>query len=1026
MKNQKERLLKSAPTDKYLIACILWIGILLGSTSEASSIYKDQPFSSIDAFGLSPYWEWRTLESENFRVLFPSHLKEIADLAAQYLEETHCFLAPILRWQPHYKTQILVIDNSDIANGLTAALLRVGIVLWVTPPENWDSNGYYDDWLRLLVVHEYTHFLNMDATSSFWSPLRFIFGDLGLPNSTWTPWMLEGLAVYMETRFTTAGRGRSPYYEMALRTAIEEQTFNTPSFVTINQISGKNPYFPGGDTRYQFGYQLINEVTKEIKRPDFSGVSYDKKDRIKTGEDILGILSERGSRRVPFFINDNLENITGKDWYTFWNQWTEKTQKRMQNDLHTIRNQPLSKVTLLTEKDHFKSSNLLSGAISPDGKWIAYTMESADQRSGLFLKNEKTKETKRLDDKIGGAGMSFTPDSRTLFYSEIRQKGQYATWSDLRAYDLEKNYSYELTSNLRAKDPHVSPDGKWVIFTLTETAITQLALAPLIKVSEEYKLGRILKIEFGSKYDHVANPKFSIDGSKIYCSFHPNGKSQEDILVYDRSTQKISVFFSDGNYNRFPIENALGQVYFISNLTGVNNLYHYLEPGKKPELVTNITTGIQFPFFNLSNKQTYIYASVFSSSGWKLGQVELLQKSISAESVRVSLPPAPPIGINSKTNLKKSEYSKYKDQPYSLYPSILPRIWTPLIGWDAQGMTAGAELVGFDAINEHRYVLGVDYESQLQQVNGFALYSNRSLGPSINLSGSWNTFILETDPNFSITQYAREFLYSASISYPLLFTYSNLTPSLAANLEQDFYYITAPNFSQPLLINKSPLQVNLDASLSFSNLETSNLAFTSEGGRSTVLGARLSFSGNDPVWKALLMDQEVIPIAKHTTLIPSVKAMWTSQKSVTFPWTETQLAGRTQGTQFGPVLFNPLLGDNLNQLTLRGYPYFSFFAPAGAVASIDFRFPIVQIFEGLGTNLLFLNQFYGFTFAELGSLFYSNSTTLLPSVGGGLRMTTELFFFPVTFSAEYHAGLQKSLHGTDDLFFQVILNALTF
>ena len=82
----------------------------------------------------------------------------------------------------------------------TAPPLRIGIVLIATPPDVYFSTSYTEDWIKLLVFHEYTHMLNIDATTEWMEALRVLFGDVVRPNSLWPVWMLEGLAVYYETR----------------------------------------------------------------------------------------------------------------------------------------------------------------------------------------------------------------------------------------------------------------------------------------------------------------------------------------------------------------------------------------------------------------------------------------------------------------------------------------------------------------------------------------------------------------------------------------------------------------------------------------------------------------------------------------------------------------------------------------------------------------------------------------------------------------------------------------------------------
>ena len=189
-----------------LVASLLPLSALIAAVAP-----QDAQAGIAESLGLSPFWDWKVIETDHFRITFPSELANTAQKAARHLEEANAVLSKRLYWESSRKVPILLIDNQDSANGLTSPTERFGIALYVTPPDNWMSTAYYDDWLRLLCFHEYTHFLNMDATRGLWSAGRYLFGDVLLPNSAWPSWMLEGLAVYMETRYTHAGRGRSPF-----------------------------------------------------------------------------------------------------------------------------------------------------------------------------------------------------------------------------------------------------------------------------------------------------------------------------------------------------------------------------------------------------------------------------------------------------------------------------------------------------------------------------------------------------------------------------------------------------------------------------------------------------------------------------------------------------------------------------------------------------------------------------------------------------------------------------------------------
>jgi Tol biopolymer transport system component len=991
--------------------CLLF-GVLAlhASSSQATLIIQTNPFSSADQFGLSPFWDWKQIESKNFKLIFPTELESIAEKTIHYCEEAHALLSPLLRWQPHHKTIILLIDNEDAANGLTTPLGRFGIILWATPPDSWFSTSYYDNWLRLLVIHEYTHYLNMDTTLSFWDPLRYVFGASLLPNSAWAPWMLEGLAVYMETRFTQAGRGRSPFYQMVIRAAVDQGVLNSSQFVTLDKVNGSNPYYPGGDTRYQFGYHLMNQISLQKT----SGLTADGKSSTSGGDDLLGLMSYRSGHRIPFFINGNLNNIVGKDWYSLWDEWTSEAKVKAQADLQKIASQPTTSFQYITSPDPKVSNEVMGSALSPDGQWLAYTSVSADRRPGLFLKNLQTGALRRINDKLYGVGMSFTPDSKALISSELNRAEIYYLYSDLHVYLLDRNSGHPLTDRLRARDPDVSQDGQWVTFTVSEKGLTYLAIASLISSDGDYRLGPITRLYVPAAYDRVANPRFSPDGKRIVFSLHVNGRSQEDLMEIDRTNQQLTPLVSNGKYNGFPAFNSKGDLFFISNATGVDNLYRFSSKDQPPELMTNMKTGIGFPTFSPAGKPSDLYASVFSYAGWNLAKVDLPHAPLDREKANIQPLPAPQVDsrpVHIESNFKTSDYSAF--------PSLLPRVWSPLLGADSNGVIAGGQVLGFDAVNRHRYLLAGTYASQLNVADGYLLYSNRSIGPSINFT----TDILTTNVNTlaNAIEFSRQLDFSASVAYPFLKTYSSWTPAVSFNLQKIFDYQQSLQTSEQSSLGSTLLVPNLSGSLSFSNLEYSRLAVTAEGGRFTQLGSRLYMKPDEPIWKLFFLDEEHLRIAQHTILIPSFKASWVSHVSSDYRSSNTVLSGRTL-----QQALDAFPGNGFNQLSIRGYPGLSYFSRAATVAALDLQFPISRLFSGWGTNPVFLDNLYGLVFAEASYFPYSTSNLVLPSAGSGLRLSTELFFLPITFSLEYHYGFNQQRGGASDLFFQVLASGLQF
>lgn len=935
-----------------------------------------------EQLGLSPHWNWKTLETKHFRISFPEELREPSERFAQHLEEVHVLLASRLQWESPGKVQVLVIDNEDAANGLTSAVGRLGMVFLVTPPDNWFSTYYYDDWLRLLAIHEYTHFLNMDPTTDFWSVFRVAFGDVLLPNAAWPSWMLEGLAVYMETRLTTGGRGRSPYYEMVLRAAAEAGVLDTHDFVTLDRVNGHNPYYPGGETAYLFGYHLMNRLA--------GGPEAAK-------ETALGEISSRSSGRIPYFINGNVENVSGKDWYALWDEWVAETRARAEAQLSKIRSNPLSVVRKLTDGGR----QTLGSAFSPDGNWMAWTQDTGSQRMALWLKDLRTGTVRVAEEKLLGSSMAFTPDSSAILMSSLRRNSKYLIYSDLGIHDVASGKTSWLTEGLRARDPDVSRDGTKVVFTRTQDATTGLAVATLGREGGEWKLSDIETLFVPSRYDAVHTPKFSADGKRVVFSWHPNGKTQEDLAEIDLETRKLTSLVADGSFNRFPTIAPDGTIHFISDRTGVENVYRLDSRG--PSQVTNVTTGLSFPSFDPSGK---LHANVFAPTGWDLAEVEAPRDPAKASE---AIDPAAAPNMAASAREPSSDSAPGPIEDYSVFPSLWPRQWAPLLLLRPQSALIGGQVLGFDAIDLHRYLITAAYDSQTSKGDWSVLYANRQLGPTLTLTGENTTSSVVTDPQFSLLNYTRTLKLGADLSFPIPRTFSVITPSVAVKSERASLFI--PGTASP--VSQTRHVPSIEGRLSYSDAESSTLAITAEKGRSTVLGARLYFDDPTPTWKALIKDSEYLSLTEHSVLVPTLKASWTSRQS-TYSLSQVNVEGRVGD------LFETLSGDSLDELSIRGYPGRLFYSRAAGGASLDYRFPLLRIFRGWGTNPAYLDNLFGFAFAEATYFPGTTVSTTLPSAGAGLRLSGDVFLhIPVVLSLEYHRGFREEYGGRGEFFFQM-------
>ena len=948
----------------------------------------------LDLAGLSPYTHYLTFDTEHFHLIYPDGYFGFASRAAEHLEHAHEVLSPILKWQPRSRTSVLIADNEDNANGFTLPALRVGIVLIATPPENWFSTSYSEDWIKLLTFHEYTHFLNMDATRGWVEVARLFFGDLIRPNSLWPTWMLEGLAVFFETRTSQLGRGRSPYYDAILRAYLIDNRLGSHynRGMTLDRVNGKFPYFPGGEIPYLFGYHLWNEFSKD--RTKFTDT-----------DAAMGELSWRSAGRFPYFIEGNLENVMGRYWKDYWNTFLESSTKHLSSQIEQIKKAGESKYEFLSHSLY--SSHL--GAISPNGQWLAYSESALDDQTRLILLNLKTGETRKLNQKTLGLGMSFTPNSKHLIFSSLVRTHTYSLFSDLFIYDLDNNQTSPLSIGLRGKDPSLSEDGRQIVFIQSEKATHLIKLATLVNENGKYHLSEVRTLYAPKEFTLLGTPKFLNDHEVIF-SRQEIGKPQSDLVAAHVITGAARVLLADGAMNRFPSV-QYDHIYFVSDRNGVDNVFALPISGGTSKNLTNVITGAAFPIFAPDRT---LYGSLLTSDGYEIVHfLDTLPVNLS-EKLEMPSAPAPLLEALKEPLLHLTEEHSKNYSPWS---SLAPRQWAPisLLTYNNNaGLTWIATVLGFDTSGKHQYFGYAGYNFKPQTVDGAFSYTYYGFRPLISLAASSVTTDIGTDIDHA--QYRTAAQTSLTLSYPISFTYSHLVPSIYGFASWNRVYDLS---SKRVLPNQDfeysrPLVPSLGGSFIFTDAEQTKLGFVPESGNNVALAVEDRINvGNYSVVKYLALYDHYFNLGEHFVLIP--KAKWIAS---THPTGFDHSFARIQGKNSSDINDRGL-GLNLNRIGLRGYADAALYTRQTAVGGLDFHFPISKPFSGAGdTTPFFLKQLHGFVFAESAYIPSSRYANLfLPSFGGGLSLDTQVLIqAPIRINFEVQNGTRTDFGG-NTLFF---------
>lgn len=205
--------------------------------------------------GPDPDLDWRSADTPHFRFNYLALHRAQAERAAAYAEQAYARLTQQLAWQPADKTEVLLLDVSDLPNGFSTPFPFNENTLFLTPPDEGELLDNHN-WLEGLITHEFTHTVHLDKVGTP-GDLRDIFGRLPVlfPNAIQPTWGIEGIATLNESQ-PEAGRGRlrNTTFEALLR--IERER----GFIPLAELHANGRRLPTSK-QYLYGvyfYDFLN------------------------------------------------------------------------------------------------------------------------------------------------------------------------------------------------------------------------------------------------------------------------------------------------------------------------------------------------------------------------------------------------------------------------------------------------------------------------------------------------------------------------------------------------------------------------------------------------------------------------------------------------------------------------------------------------------------------------------------------------------------------------------------------------
>lgn len=950
-------------------------------------------FHSLSFAKFDPSFTWTTLETPHFLIHFHQDGEEIARKAAGIAEDVHARLVPRIRWEPEEKTEIVLVDAMDEANGMASPIPYNRIILLLTQPVGAPGFGStpYEDWMRMVITHEYTHILQMDMVKGGYGKLmQTLFGRsfLSFPNALQPIWLMEGLATYEETEQTSGGRGRSAGADMILRMATLEGPFPLLSQMTVFPDT-----WPSGQVPYLFGESFTRFIAGKYGREKLADLSVN--------------YSGRG---FPFLVNSTAKRSLGSYYGKLYHEWKANLRERYGKQREQVKAGGMTASTALTRKGY----ETYAPALSPDGTSIAYLEANGDEFPGIYIMDADGGNDHRLTDNVfpsSAAGMTpaWSREGGRLYYTKLEFVRNTNLYNDIYYYDLKKQREVRLTEGLRSRDPDPSPDGARLVFVTNRMGMTRLALLDIS--SRRRPAGQkeviFLTEESGMQYE---TPRWSPDGLKIAVGvWQPGG--YKDIWVLDSGGKKLREVTNDRAIDGSPAWSPDGKyLYFSSDRTGIYNLFAYEFDTGKLFRVTNVLGGAFSPCSSRDNKK--LVFTDYSARGYDIHSVDIEQAAWKAAAPYQDAYPA--VEYEDRT-------FETSTRPYSPLRTLAPTFWLPFVGYSSEsGLLGGFLTFGQDVVQKHQYFVTGLYGPKNNRAWYGIDYLYDGLYPTVHLHASdqdqvYGNLLKDQLDEDDYTEKQRT--YGLELIVPLLKMQKQHALRLGYRWREVSALSELPPW--PMYSGPNPVEGVLASgrvSYLFNSAKRYNFSISPEQGRTLELGyERLD--------RAIGSDFD---LNKYT-------ADW--HEYINLPWQHHVLqarafAGRAIGQDFPQGAFQ-LGGDMPGDITLsiddwdvylRGYPVAEFRGQKAALASLEYRFPVVNIEHGGGQTPFFLRRLHGAVFAEAGNAWNEgvfHAGDVKRAVGAELRLDLDMVYgmLPVTLRLGFARGLDEEGES------QVIMNA---
>lgn len=706
---------------------------------------------AVDTAQSSSSLDWNSVENSSTEVIYPNFLTtqatEIANLVEHY---SHVVGQNYGITKPEKFPLILRPEVSALNGFVTLGPRR----------SEWYDNATIAPFIgglnfyQALSIHEYRHVIQYDFMNQSTNKFVYaLFGDTGLSVALYLglpAWYFEGDAVWAETYYTDAGRGRSPRFAARLKAMVLND--QAP---TYDEFMGRT-YNTNHPNHYVFGYYLVTAAYEKF------GINF--------WPQVLSRIAKFSFN--PYAITNAFAAVSGVEFEDFYASVMRDLKKRWHDPSFKKNDHEYQQIVypmIDQDKIYYLKSNL-------NQYWNLYQHGNSESLAQLPI----APSISRVSLKNGKlAYTQFVPSLRFGFKD----------YSNLYVYDLNSKERHDLITDERIYHPQFSPDGsKIAAIQFTKENMWKLVVVDL----KGNELQRI-----GFKNEIITEAAWKND-STVYALLQRQD-GYKKIVEIDLKSKKTQSLTDYTRANLFALTYQNNQLYFESDYKGTVQILSINTSNRGLQKCSDEIIAAYHPAIN---NQQIVYVSEVANGheivNQKISCISIPKDTLSNFAYLGNTPSdnyakAP---ITTIANYEKLITKPHVEQEYSEFSGgLAPHSWNLISG---RGFEAA--IFGDNYLNTFSYALGVGRDSEEKQPFAYADLFYKKYFPIFGLHLDYSKREDELNGTSIISNW-EETEGSLSMTLPFTFksgfynTYIGLTGQygLIKYTKRRFYNVYEPN-----------------------------------------------------------------------------------------------------------------------------------------------------------------------------------------------------------------------------------------